>query len=82
MMFSFFPKKKKTCSLPLWSKMVAGKYLAYHGGDIDTFIQEFDLMEDEIILLWGGNHLTWSDYQQRISEIQDAKQLFVRFAFH
>ena len=80
--FDFFRKKKQPASAPLWSKQVHGKNLDYKGEDIDAFLLEFDRIEDEIISLWDLSKLSWENYQRAIAELQEAKQLFVRFAYH
>ena len=79
--FLFF-KKKEHPSAPLWSKKVSNYFLQYDGGDVENFLSKFDRIEDEIIALWNGNKLNWSDYQRNIAEVEEARQLFVRFAYN
>jgi hypothetical protein len=80
-LFSFLRKKEKD-SCPLWSKEVHGEFLHYNGGDIPTFLKEFDRLEDLVINLWEINHLSWEEYQRKVAEVQEARSLFVRFAYH
>ena len=79
--FAFFQKNKKT-SDPLWSKEVYGKWMSYLGEDIDTFLKLFDHIEDEIIQHWHLNKLSWKDYERAITEVLEAKQSFVQFAYN
>ncbi|HUC82502.1 MAG TPA: hypothetical protein VMR70_16465 [Flavisolibacter sp.] len=79
-LFSFLGKKEKA-PCPLWSKEIHGETLHYHGEDIPTFLKEFDRLEDRIIGLWEINQLSWVDYQRLVAEVQEAKSLFVRFAY-
>ena len=80
--FTFFQKKRQPSSTPLWSTQVQGKSLEYKGEDIDSFLLEFECIEDEIVLLWNLSRLSWIDYQTAIAEVQQARQHFVRFAYH
>jgi hypothetical protein len=80
-LFSFLRKKEKD-SCPLWSKEIHGEILHYNGEDIPTFLKEFDRLEDRVISLWEVNQLSWEDYQRLVAEVQEAKSLFVRFAYN
>jgi hypothetical protein len=79
--FPFFNKKKTSSDFPLWTIHLHGKDLAYRGEEISIFLQEFDSMENEVIRLWEISRITWKEYSQMIAELQEAKQLFVRFAY-
>lgn len=65
----------------LWRCKLFGKEFIYYGGDTESFLQEFEKLEDQIIELWNTNQLTWNEYQNSIAEIQDAKQQFAWFAY-
>lgn len=67
---------------PRWSKEVHGETLYYNGEDIPTFLKEFDRLEDRVINLWEVNQVSWQDYQRMVAEIQEARLLFVRFAYN
>ncbi|HEX8315366.1 MAG TPA: hypothetical protein VF609_10250 [Flavisolibacter sp.] len=67
---------------PRWSKQVHGETLDYNGEDIPTFLKEFDRLEDRVINLWEVNQVSWEDYQRMVAEIQEAKLMFVRFAYN
>lgn len=81
-LFTFLKKREKSPASPLWSKEIHGETLHYHGEDIPVFLQQFDRIEDKIISLWDANKLTWENYQQTIFEVQEARRLFVRFAYN
>jgi|GEM_PF-1878499 len=80
--FSFFWKKKKFSLIPLWSIEINGIALSYNGEDVPAFLQEFERLEDNIIRQWNNNTLNWNDYRRMIVEVQEAKQMFVRFVYH
>ena len=67
---------------PRWSTEVHGETLDYNGEDIPTFLKEFDRLEDRVINQWEVNQLSWADYQRRVAEIQEARVMFVRFAYN
>ncbi|HVF82005.1 MAG TPA: hypothetical protein VM884_08730 [Flavisolibacter sp.] len=78
--FPFF-RKKKDPPHPLWKIRLHGKDLSYFGEEATILLQEFDRMENEVIRLWEISKITWNEYQQMVSDLQEAKQLFVRFAY-
>lgn len=81
-LFSLFTRKEARPFLPLWSIQLHGEAISYHGEDIPDFLKKFDNIEDQVIGLWNVNELTWNDYQRMIAEVQEAKQLFVRYAYN
>lgn len=81
-LFSFFQKKVSSSHLPLWSIQLLDEALTYHGEDIPDFLKKFDTIEDRVIDLWNINKLSWSDYQKKVAEVQEARQLFVRFVYN
>ena len=80
--FSLFRKTGKHPPLPLWSIHLLGESISYHGEDISDFLKKFDHIEDHVINLWDVNQVSWGDYQKMVAEVQEARQLFVRFAYN
>lgn len=79
---NFFMQLVTKISTPgLWRCKLFGKEFIYYGGDIESFLQEFEKLEDQIITLWNNNQLTWAEYQESIAQIQNAKQQFAWFAY-
>ena len=79
---NLFMKMITKISCPsLWSCELLGKQFDYYGGDIESFLKEFDKLEDQVIALWNDNQLTWNQYQESIAAIQDARQNFAWFAY-
>jgi hypothetical protein len=81
-LFSLFTRKDSRPFVPLWSMQLHGEAICYNGEDIPDFLKKFDNIEDQVISLWNINELTWKDYQRMIAEVQEAKQMFVRFAYN
>ena len=81
-LFSLFKKHGNPQYSPLWSIQLHGEAICYHGEDILDFLKKFDHLEDHVINLWDINALTWSDYQRMVAEVQEARQLFVRYAYN
>lgn len=81
-LFSLFGKKGRLPFTPLWSMELHGEFICYNGEDILDFLKKFDHLEDNVISLWDVNELTWRDYQRMIAEVQEARQMFVRFAYN
>ena len=79
---SLFRKNGKQCQSPLWSIHLFGESICYHGEEISDFLKKFDHIEDHIISLWDVNQVSWGDYQKMVAEVQEARQLFVRFAYN
>jgi len=77
--FSFLKKKEHG---PLWSMQIHGEAICYNGEYIPDFLKKFDHLEDEVISLWNINELSWRDYQRMIIEVQEARQIFVRYVYN
>ena len=81
-LLSLFKKNGNAPYVPLWSMQLHGEAICYYGEDILDFLKKFDHLEDHIINLWDVNKVTWKDYQRMVAEVQEARQLFVRYAYN